>query len=327
VKACADKRVPAAILVGMAIGLCMEAFVVVWQRFGLGVIQTTGTFPHQNSLGLASHFVVFPVFALLLAGQQGWQTYLAPAAGAVVAVLTASRATLGLNAAGLALVFAFSAMRRWSSRKAKVMLLGVAVVVALTPIALSSYERRFAAVPLSDDYDERAAFERAASMILADHPLGVGANNYVVVANAGGYMDRARVAFTSRSTSVHNAYWLTAAELGYFGLFGFIALLARLTTRAFVIGWRNRNDSRGDLLLGLGVSILMMSIHCYFEWIIFVGPIQYLLALNAGLIGGLVSQLANERSRTQPSYLRAGDERIGSDIRIGNNALRINKPR
>jgi hypothetical protein len=325
VKACVDERVPSAILTGMAIGLCIQAVAVIWQRFGLGVIQATGTFGHQNSLGLASHFAVFPLFALLLAGQQGWQSIIVPAAGAIVAVLTASRATLGLNAAGLFLVFSFSAMRRWSSRKAKVMLLGAAVVVGLTPIALSSYEHRFAAVPLSEDYDERAAFERAASMVLSDHPLGIGANNYVVAANTGGYMDRAGVTWTSRSTSVHNAYWLTAAELGYFGLFAYIALLARLTTMAFAAGWRNRNDPRGDLLLGLGVSMLMMSIHSYFEWIIFVAPIQYLFALNAGLIGGLVSQPAYQESRTQPSYLRAGGERIGSNIPIENNDLRVNK--
>src|SRR5262249_26959034 len=154
----------------------------------------------------------------LLVGQRGWQTIAVPIAGAIIAVLTASRATLGLVAAGLALVFSLSAVRRWTSRKAKGAVLGVAAVAALTPMAISSYEMRFRATPLREEYEERAAFEHAASLILADHPLGVGANNYIVAANSGGYMARAGVAWTSRSTSVHNGYWLMAAETGYLGL-------------------------------------------------------------------------------------------------------------
>ena len=67
-RACANPLVPVALLKGMAIGLLVQVPVVLWQRFGLGMLQTPGTTIHQNELGMLSHFVVFPFFALLLYG-------------------------------------------------------------------------------------------------------------------------------------------------------------------------------------------------------------------------------------------------------------------
>src|SRR5215467_3708849 len=67
VRASRDERVIPAILTGMAIGLCMETGFAVWERFVQGALHAGGTFGHQNFLGMVSHFVVFPFFALLLA--------------------------------------------------------------------------------------------------------------------------------------------------------------------------------------------------------------------------------------------------------------------
>src|SRR5581483_7762003 len=47
-RACSDTRVALAILQGMAAGIIMEAVIMAWQRFGLGVLQPTGTLIHQN---------------------------------------------------------------------------------------------------------------------------------------------------------------------------------------------------------------------------------------------------------------------------------------
>ena len=140
---------------------------------------------------------------------------------------------------------------------------------SIVPFAYWSFESRFSSELPEGGYDERAAFQNAAKMMLSEHPLGVGANNYVVVANVGGYDARAHVADTygSLSTNVHNAYLLVAAETGYFGLLAFVILLLRPLIVAFRCGWRSRKDPRGDLLLGLGAALLTVYIHCFFEWI------------------------------------------------------------
>ena len=95
-KACADDRVVPAMLKGLAVGLFLVTCQVLWERFVAGVTQTTGGFGHQNFLGLVSHFIVYPYFALLLVREKSWFPLFVSAAGAVIAVLTASRATLGV---------------------------------------------------------------------------------------------------------------------------------------------------------------------------------------------------------------------------------------
>ena len=292
-KACADERVVPALLTGMTIGLCFEACEAIWQRFGLGILQAGGTMGSQNFLGFMSHFVTFPCLALLLAGERGWRPVVAPLAGLLIAILTVSRATIGLMGAGYVGLFALSALRRWTSRKALIAAAGVAAICIAAPLILSSLDARFAEQPNEGNYDERAAFEKAASMMVADHPLGVGANYYVVAANTQGYNTRAGVAWVigSDSANVHNVYYLVAAETGYLGLITFVLMLLQPLIVAFRCGWRNRGDRRGDLLLGLGMSLLIVYVHSYFEWIFVTFPAQYMFAMDIGMVAGLATQL------------------------------------
>ena len=187
-KACAaNPRVMPALLKGMAIGLSFEACDAIWERFVLGILQVGGTLGHENFLGLMSHFVTFPWLALWLAGEPGWWPIIVAIGGATIVTLTVSRATVGLAGIGFAGLFLLSALRRWTSRKALILALGVVSFCVLTPIVLSSFDQRFQNGGPTSDYDERAAFVRAAEMMITDYPLGVGKslNNYVVAANTG----------------------------------------------------------------------------------------------------------------------------------------------
>lgn len=308
-KACADPRFAPALLNGMAAGLILEAGVCIWDRFGYGILQTAGTFGHQNLLGLISHLIVFPFFALLLAGQRGWLPPTVLIAGIVVEVLTASRATLGLAGLGYAALYACSAVRQLTPRKVQVLLASVVAISVLVPIVVSSFEQRFGGTV--SDYDERAAFEKAATMILSDHPFGVGPNNYVVAVNVGGYNQAAGVALNvgSSGANVHNVYLLVAAESGYLGLITLVLFLLRPLMVAFRCGWRSRDDRRGDVLLGLAVALLVVYIHSFFEWVLVKSDVSYILAMVIGLVAGLATQLGYWRAgysksigASNPSY-------------------------
>lgn len=302
-RASTDARLVSAVLSGMAMGLILEAFVVLWQRFGLHVIQPTGTFAHQNLLGMVSHFVNIPCFALLLAGYPGWPFLVSPPLGAVVAVLTASRATMGLTGIGYTFLLITSALRQWTLRKGLIALVGAVVIVSLIPLAWSSLDRRtginlrmgvnLSTNPIGGDYDERGAFETAAAEMLAKHPMGVGANNFVYIANADGYYERSGVArrLESRGGHVHNVYWLTAAETGYIGLIAFVIMLIRPMAVAFACGWQNRRDWRGELLLGFGTALLIVYMHCFYEWGFILVQTQYVFAMSLGMVVGLADQL------------------------------------
>ena len=303
VRASTDERVPRAILTGMAIGLCYQALLTVWQRFGLGILQTGGTFGDQNLLGLASEFGIFPLFALLMAGERGWQVIAAPIAGIIIAVMTTSRAAVGLGVIGLVLVFVISSMRGWTARKASVLFAGVIAVIVLLPLALNSFEQRFSSNPIATDFDERAVFKDAAALILSEHPFGIGVNNYVVVGNSGGYFARAKVPWggDQRNAIVHNAFWLAAAESGYFGAIAFMLVIFCTLWVPFRCGWQNKGDRRGDLLLGLGVSLLIVAIHDNYEWVFYIYSVQYLFAMTVGMAAGLAIQLGYWGRSAQPS--------------------------
>ena len=298
-KVCADERGPRAIISGMILGLVFQAFFVIEQRM-TGATQAGGTLGHQNFLGMVTHFVAFPSFALLLVDRKYWAPLFGVMSGVTAVILGASRASLGLAGLGYGLLMVLSVIRKPTGRNLKVFSFGLIGFLIATPLALLSLQQRFEATPL-DDYDERAAFESAAKMAIADHPMGVGANQYVIVANAEGYSDRAGVVWNmgSRAANVHNTYLLVQAETGFLGLVAFIALLMAPTMIAFRVAWRNRKDPRGDLMLGLGVSLTIVSIHCFYEWIFMDYLVQVMFAINAGIIAGLAQQISRTKSKRQ----------------------------
>ena len=84
----------------MAYGIIMALGSAAWDRLVNGALQARGPFAHQNSLGLIAHFVTFPFFAVLLAGGSGWAPIIVPISGALIAILTVSRATMALVGVG-----------------------------------------------------------------------------------------------------------------------------------------------------------------------------------------------------------------------------------
>ena len=91
-------------------------------------------------------------------------------------------------------------------------------------------------------------------MMLSDHPLGVGANQFAVIGNVEHYYESAGVQIyaSALAGNVHNLYYLTAAETGYPGLVAALIASYRPFIVAFRCGWQNSGDYRGDLLLRLG---------------------------------------------------------------------------
>lgn len=286
---------------GLAAGAVLQGVTSINQRLS-GVFQADGTMGHQNLTGMVLHFAILPLLAMLLAGERS-KIYFAGVAGGLTAVaLGASRGAIAFLALGLVILIAGSLLRSVTTRKLGVLGLSLLMIAAASPVVISGLEARLSGIQQNaSGYDERAAFEKAASMIFADHPLGVGANQYTLVANVDGYSARAGVAWAagSRSAVVHNLYYLTAAELGWFGLLTLIPLFIWIIVRGLQFSLKYRRDPRGDVVLGCTCAVIAMAMQSNYEWVFVLSNTQYVFAISVGIIAGYIVQRRSEMSKNR----------------------------
>ena len=305
---CKFDQAPRLIVAGLICGISLQAGIAVTQKIQ-GVIQVSGTLGHQNLLGMVTHFVLFPSLALLLASGKSRLPLLGVVAALLIVAFGASRATIGLAGIGVVLLIFLSMIRKPSARKTRAAIGGIVVLAIAAPVAWSSLEQRFAVKSAEGSSEERMAFERAASMIIKDNPMGIGANQYVVVANTQGYSQAAGVIWnqTSRSAPVHNTYLLVAAETGYLGLICFMLFMFVPIIAALRFAWQNRNDPNGELALGTGVAMIVVSMHSLYEWVLVMAVVQYMIAVNIGILAGLILR---RRAEKRDAVLRRRAEQL-----------------
>ena len=281
---------------GLAAGAILQGVITIDQRLS-GVVQASGTMGHQNLLGFMLHFVTLPLMALLLAGKMHKLNMLGVFFALIAIALGASRGTVGFAVIGIALLLGFSMMRQMTSHKGKILGLCVLAFAMVTPVVVSTFERRFSNTSEAGSDSERLAFERAAKYMWSDHPMGVGANQYVIVSNTEGYAQRAGVIwnFTSRSAHVHQLYLLAAAETGWLGMLSLIGLFGWTVVRGFAFAFSNRRDPRGDVVLGASIAVLVAAFHSLYEWIFVTAPVQYVFAISLGIIAGTIRQVNLEK--------------------------------
>ncbi|MGB7407538.1 MAG: O-antigen ligase family protein, partial [Pontixanthobacter sp.] len=293
---------------GLACGAISQAFLTVNQKLS-GAVQASGSMGHQNLLGLMLHFVTIPLLALLLAGERS-KLIMAGAFSALTAVaLGASRGSLLFVAIGITILVVLSLARRPTVQKWKIIGLGVLASLVIVPLTLGTLADRFGEDEIATSKDvERQAFERAAGAMWSDHPMGVGANQYVVTANGGGYSERAGVIwnYASRSAKVHHMYLLAGAETGWFGFFALIALFAWPVMRGLSFAFIRKNDPRGDIVLGASVAILTTALHGLYEWVWFTSYAQYTFAIALGIIAASIRVRATQPTRPVTAHSRRG---------------------
>ncbi|WP_263588729.1 O-antigen ligase family protein [Sphingopyxis sp. GC21] len=283
---------------GLAAGAVFQGLVTIEQRLS-GIVQAPGTMSHQNLLGLMLHFVTLPLLALLLAGDRSKLLMAGVVASLIAVALGASRGAVAFVLLGLGILLALSLARKMTPHKWKIVGLAVLFLAVVGPVAVTSFGERFSrgtAAALSPD-GEREAFERAAKAMWRDHPMGVGANQYVIVANSKGYSQNAGVIWNknSRAAHVHNIYLLTAAETGWAGLISLIFLFFWSTSRGLHFAFSFRKDPRGDIVLGASVAIFVTAIHSLWEWIFVDYFTQYVFAIALGIIAGTIRQAKTDR--------------------------------
>lgn len=295
------KGAPIALLAGLGIGIAWEAILAVREHFA-GNPRPGGNLGHSNFLGLASEFVTFPTLALLLGTRRLWPAVVL-LSGFAIAVVGGSRATMGLFAIGVILTFFLSIQHGTSSRKFAFGSAAFLLLLISTPLMLWSVNQRSQdTIDASDQ--ERDAMKAAARMIIDDHPLGVGSNQYVLVANMGGYAQRAGVPwnFADRNSPVHNAYYLVTAENGILGLIGFAGTIVSFIVLGFRKLRQRCEDDSNELIPGLLGTMIIVSVHISYEWVFMQFMLHYLFAIAAGMMVGIAA-MTRKSAQSRPSLL------------------------
>jgi hypothetical protein len=285
-----EPKAAIALVSGLGLGLICEGVIVGWQ-YVHGNPRPGGTLGHSNIMGLALEFGAYPMLALLLTGRRLLFPGAALLCALVISVLGGSRATMGLFALGVLLTLVLSIRRKGSSRKYAFAGALTLLLLVSAPVMIWAVNKRSDEALESSDA-ERTAMKAAARMIIADHPLGVGANQYVVIANTEGYSARAGVVWNedSRLAPVHDTYYLITAEMGFLGLAGILAILASFIILGFRLLRCQLPDEMAELVPGLIGTMIMVTIHINFEFAFMEFVLHYLFAIAGGILVGIAAR-------------------------------------
>ena len=277
------------LMAGLALGLILEAGYVIDQKMS-GVVQATGTMFHQNALGMMTELALLPMLASLLTGDRRKLILVGIVAGLAIIAGGGSRGAMSIAGGGIVVLMLLSLARGVTPVKLKVVGLGMLALAVATPFAMMTLKHRFGSTSITTQDDQRPAFERAAIAIAADHPFGIGANQYVPTANAKGYASKAGVAwsFANRSAPVHNAYLLTRAEAGWLGELALILLLFVPMIQGLRLAFSRRAGAAGEIALGCAVALAVNMVHNNFEFAGLLYNTLMLVTVNIALIAAMV---------------------------------------
>ena len=228
--------------------------IVLKQKYLLGIFQTYGQFPHQNSLVM--YMIVFGslILAYLLNNNKIKLYYWLGAFGAAAIdiISTLSRGGMALFALSISIIFLFSYSNKMSLRKLGITLLFIVLGSGVLYKASDTILERFDSAP-TESLDVRIVLAIAAQNMANDKILGVGLNNFGLKINPpypyGNHIPR-KDAY-EKGGLVETIYLMIAAETGWHNLFIFVIFLLYFYFKNIVNYFKMKNNPYRFLPLGL----------------------------------------------------------------------------
>jgi len=282
----------------VAMGLVMTVLALK-QKYVYGMYRITGPFDHSNGIPLYCNLVI-PV--LLVWGMTDRRLSSAEAAltvfaslGMVFAVVaTQSRAGTLLTGLSVALTLVIANARARSPRVSWTTVTLVLIMLAGGALVADTIVQRFREAPESSE-QARDEFNVAARRMAGDRAFGVGLNNFsLVLTTVDRYNEHIEVMKGEEQGGVaHHIYWLTAAEMGYVGLFAFLIVLGGFLWRA-LLGAIRATGLESLLLWGFFIGFVALYLQGTLEWGLRITPMAFQLTICGALT---VALSANPRAR------------------------------
>ncbi len=250
----------------MCITIFWEGFVVVKLKYLDSRHQVQGTFEHQNALCMYANMISM-TFLAVGAGARERVANLCLVAYfvcAVIVVFTLSRAGLVIFGVGTFAVLGLGLIIKLTRRR--VMVMGIVVLAIGLGLlkTMNTIVARFNDKYTRDSKETRVMLRTASLMMVRDHPMGVGWNNYGVTINHpypyGDHIDAyflkhgERPDKKARKGIEESHYFLLLAETGYQGFLAYLVMIGVFLFWNLRAAWFFRHDFPGAVSLGVAAG-------------------------------------------------------------------------
>jgi len=226
-----DSKCLKAIIWSLVVTAVYLAWLVLYDRYFLGVHRVKATLGHPNTLATYMAMMSTLLFAFAYATKswvKGLGVYLFPAGlAALCVILTISRGGLMAMAVGMGLVMLAIGLNHISVKNMVLVLTGGLLGTCMLAMAADTLAQRFfGEQDAGADIEYRGKYNDQAKLMAGEHFWGVGAGNF----SAWSFDKYAEIIDEKLppGTPPHNLWYLTLGELGWVGLVVFLLFWIRL---------------------------------------------------------------------------------------------------
>ena len=324
------------LVLALACAVGFEGLLAVKERLLGHADRVTGTLDHANSLSMYLCMTTPVLVAAANArfpGYARWLLGICIALASLAELLTFSRAGVPIFVLVVAGATAVCMSWHFSFKKAAIGLIICLGVLALFAKFWGNLKERYSEATIAEEmstegFENRAQYFHIAGLILHDHFLGVGLNNWsywvsklygpkigidayrdyddipaYILANNANWDD-------VYAPPAHNLGVITAGELGLPGL----AVFALLWMRWFQMGlsflWKRTPDPMRRMGVGLLFAVAGIFLHSLTEWVFRATPMFMTFHVLIGALAGLYYVKKHSRDAQHPAFARPRQPRF-----------------
>ncbi len=275
-------------------------FIVLKQKYLMGIFQTYGPFPHQNSLVL--YMIVFGalLLSLLLNKEDTKLYYWLPVFGmaGIDIISTLSRGGMAMFTLAVFIVYFLSYINKFTLRKVGITFLFIALGSGVLYKAMDTITERIETAP-EESLDVRVQLAIAAQKMANDKILGVGLNNFGLKINDpypyGNHIPK-KDAY-EKGGLVETIYLMIAAETGWHNLGVFIIFLLYFYFKNIRNYFRLKGSQYRYIPIGIAGGLTAIYIQSTLEWVLKQTNNFYQLMFVFAVIAA-VSKLLDNKKKT-----------------------------
>jgi len=295
------------LMTAYALTALILGLIAVKQKYLDGIYRIFAFFDHSNTV---PSFALIFLCALLVwltsdvnLKRLHYLTALCSVLGMTLAILATGSRT-GIVMAGGSIVAALI-ISNFRIKNKRIKFTTILLILCMTLgglMVIDTVIDRFLNAPKTSE-EARNEFEVAAIMMADDNKFGVGLNQYSqVLTVTKKYREHISVMrYETQAGVAHHIYLLTAAEMGYWGMY-YLILIMVLFIFSMIWNGLSWKTIEQRLLLALVVGLTAVFAIGMFEWVLRQSTVLYQLVVAASFGQALITKVKSDKVRERKQY-------------------------